>query len=186
MSTPSARPQPTPRDGAAGQADVYAWLAHALVAHLAHYRDPAAREAAVGLLPPPVLADAALDQQAADRTRPPKRKELRSLSELRDGWRTSAIRAFDVDTVYRLAERVRAAAAAVWARVRPVVDIALAAVDTVAVVYVMRGAQASAPARRSPPSGRSSAAGSVSVAPGCGVEPATIRAICSSLRPWPL
>ncbi|MGW0552161.1 hypothetical protein [Streptomyces altiplanensis] len=37
-------------------------------------------------------------------------------------------------------ERARAAAAAVWARVRPVVDIALAAVDVVAVVYVMRGA----------------------------------------------
>ncbi|GAA2435130.1 hypothetical protein GCM10010273_09870 [Streptomyces lavendulocolor] len=43
-------------------------------------------------------------------------------------------------TVYRLAERARAAAAAVWARVRPVVDIALAAVSVVAVVYVMRGA----------------------------------------------
>ncbi|MFD9607308.1 hypothetical protein [Streptomyces sp. NPDC059970] len=60
MSTPSTRPQSTPRDGAAGQADVYAWLAHALAAHLGHYRDPAAREAAVGLLPPPVLARAAL------------------------------------------------------------------------------------------------------------------------------
>lgn len=32
------------------------------------------------------------------------------------------------------------AAAAVWARVRPVIDIALAAVDVAAVVYVMRGA----------------------------------------------
>ncbi|WP_443057853.1 hypothetical protein [Streptomyces sp. KLMMK] len=31
-------------------------------------------------------------------------------------------------------------AAAVWARVRPAVGIALTAVDTVAVVYVMRGA----------------------------------------------
>ncbi|WP_436847066.1 hypothetical protein [Streptomyces atratus] len=90
--------------------------------------------------PPGERAAYALDQQAADRTRPPKRKEPRSLSELRDGWRTSAIRAFDTGTVYRLAERARAAAAAVWARVRPVVDVALAAVDTVAVVYVMRGA----------------------------------------------
>ncbi|GGY11508.1 hypothetical protein GCM10010324_67840 [Streptomyces hiroshimensis] len=47
---------------------------------------------------------------------------------------------FGAGTVYRLAERARAAAAAVWAWVRPVVDVALAAVDTVAVVYVMRGA----------------------------------------------
>lgn len=82
----------------------------------------------------------ALDRQAADRTRPPKRKVAKSLSELRTGWRQSAIRAFGAGTVYRLAEKARAAAAAVWARVRPVVDVALAAVDTVAVVYVMRGA----------------------------------------------
>ncbi len=34
----------------------------------------------------------------------------------------------------------QAATAAVWVRMRPVVDVALAAVDTVAVVYVMRGA----------------------------------------------
>lgn len=64
----------------------------------------------------------------------------RSLSELRERWRDSAIRAFGACVVYRLAERAWAAAAAVWARVRPVVDVALAAVDTVAVVYVMRGA----------------------------------------------
>ncbi|MFF7987026.1 MobF family relaxase [Streptomyces sp. NPDC007901] len=82
----------------------------------------------------------ALDRQAADRTRPPKRKVARSLSELREGWRKSAIRAFGACTVYRLAERARAAAAAVWARVRPVVDIVLAAVDITAVVYVLRGA----------------------------------------------
>ncbi|MDJ0385263.1 MobF family relaxase [Streptomyces sp. G-G2] len=78
--------------------------------------------------------------RAADRTRPPKRKELRSLSELRERWRESAIAAFGADVIDRLAERAREAAAAVWARVRPVVDIALAAVDVVAVVYVMRGA----------------------------------------------
>lgn len=78
--------------------------------------------------------------RAADRTRPPKRKEPRPLSELRESWRESAIAAFGADVVDRLAERARAAAAAVWARVRPVVDIALAAVDVVAVVYVMRGA----------------------------------------------
>ncbi|WP_333743618.1 MobF family relaxase [Streptomyces ardesiacus] len=82
----------------------------------------------------------ALACQAADQTRPPKRTELLSLTELRRRWRESAIRAFGACTVYRLAERARAAAAAVWARVRPVVDVALAAVDTVAVVYVMRGA----------------------------------------------
>ncbi|MFE0776427.1 MobF family relaxase [Streptomyces sp. NPDC058861] len=82
----------------------------------------------------------ALACQAADQTRPPKRTELLSLTELRSRWRDSAIRAFGACTVYRLAERARAAAAAVWARVRPVVDLALAAVDIVAVVYVMRGA----------------------------------------------
>ncbi|MEV8435131.1 MobF family relaxase [Streptomyces chartreusis] len=82
----------------------------------------------------------ALACQAADQTRPPKRTELRSLTELRKRWRTSAIRAYGVDAVDRLAERARAVAAVVWARVRPVVDIALAAVDVVAVVYVMRGA----------------------------------------------
>lgn len=82
----------------------------------------------------------ALACQAADQTRAPKRTELLSLTELRKRWRDSAIRAFGACTVYRLAERARAAAAAVWARVRPVVDLALAAVDTVAVVYVMRGA----------------------------------------------
>ncbi|MEV7856424.1 MobF family relaxase [Streptomyces sp. NPDC088183] len=78
--------------------------------------------------------------RAADRTRPPKRKEPRPLSKLREQWRKSAVAAFGADVVDRLAERARAAAAAVWARVRPVVDVVLAAVDTVAVVYVMRGA----------------------------------------------
>lgn len=78
--------------------------------------------------------------RAADRTRPPKRKELRPLSELRERWRESAIASFGADVVDRLAERARAAATAVWARVRPVVDVVLAAVDVVAVVYVMRGA----------------------------------------------
>jgi conjugative relaxase-like TrwC/TraI family protein len=82
----------------------------------------------------------ALACQAADQTRPPKRKEPLSLTELRKRWRASAIRAYGADVVDRLAERARAAAAAVWARVRPVVDIALAAVDVAAVVYVMRGA----------------------------------------------
>ncbi|MDT3728756.1 MobF family relaxase [Streptomyces sp. DSM 41972] len=90
--------------------------------------------------PPGEKAGYALACQAADQTRLPKRTELLSLSELRKRWRDSAIRAYGADTVDRLAERARAAAAAVWARVRPMVDIALAAVDVVAVVYVMRGA----------------------------------------------
>jgi conjugative relaxase-like TrwC/TraI family protein len=82
----------------------------------------------------------ALDRQAADRTRPRKPRAARSLSQLRAAWRESAVAAFGADLVSRLAVRARAAAAAVWARVRPVVDVALAAVDVVAVVYVMRGA----------------------------------------------
>ncbi|MFM9681648.1 MobF family relaxase [Streptomyces brasiliscabiei] len=90
--------------------------------------------------PPGERAAYVLGCQAADRTRSPKRKVPLSLTELRERWRASAIRAFGACTVYRLTERARAAAAAVWARVRPVVDVALAAVDTVAVVYVMRGA----------------------------------------------
>ncbi|MFJ5779937.1 MobF family relaxase [Streptomyces sp. NPDC093094] len=90
--------------------------------------------------PPGERAAYALDGQAADRTRRPKPTAAGSLTELRDFWRESAIRAFGVDVVSRLAARARAAAAAVWARVRPVVDVVLAAVDTVAVVYVMRGA----------------------------------------------
>ncbi|MFJ2565750.1 MobF family relaxase [Streptomyces sp. NPDC087568] len=90
--------------------------------------------------PPGERASYALACQAADQTRPPKRTVLLSLTELRERWRASAIRAYGADVVDRLAERARAAAVAVWARVRPVVDIALAAVDVVAVVYVMRGA----------------------------------------------
>ncbi|PZH09165.1 conjugal transfer protein TraA [Streptomyces sp. NTH33] len=90
--------------------------------------------------PPGERAAYALGCQAADQTRPPKRTVLLSLTELRERWRDSAVRAYGADVVDRLAERARAAAAAVWARVRPVVDIALAAVDVVAVVYVMRGA----------------------------------------------
>lgn len=82
----------------------------------------------------------ALDRRAADGTRPPKPAVRRSLPQLRAAWRESAVRAFGACVVYRLAERARAAAAGVWARVRPVVDVALAAVDVVAVVYVMRGA----------------------------------------------
>ncbi|MCY0922846.1 hypothetical protein OS965_32685 [Streptomyces sp. H27-G5] len=54
------RDELTRRAGGYVQADVDAWLARALAARLGHYRDPAAREAAAGLLHPPVLAHAAL------------------------------------------------------------------------------------------------------------------------------
>ncbi|MFD5473396.1 hypothetical protein [Streptomyces sp. NPDC127105] len=56
----AAHDELTRQAGGYVQADVDAWLAHALAAHLGHYRDPAAREAAAGLLTPPVLAHAAL------------------------------------------------------------------------------------------------------------------------------
>ncbi|MEV7817728.1 hypothetical protein AB0P05_45075 [Streptomyces flaveolus] len=56
----AVRDELTCRAGGYIQADVDAWLAHALAAHLGHYRDPAAREAAAGLPTPPVLAHAAL------------------------------------------------------------------------------------------------------------------------------
>ncbi|NEC13175.1 hypothetical protein G3I34_12960 [Streptomyces sp. SID8014] len=56
----AVREELTRRAGGYVQADVDAWLAHALAAHRGHYRDPAAREKATGLLTPPVLAHAAL------------------------------------------------------------------------------------------------------------------------------
>ncbi|MFG3142429.1 hypothetical protein ACGFZA_40260 [Streptomyces sp. NPDC048211] len=56
----AVRDELTRRAGGYVQADVDAWLAHALAAHLGHYRDPAAREEAAGLLTPSVLTHAAL------------------------------------------------------------------------------------------------------------------------------
>ncbi|MGA5499368.1 hypothetical protein ACPCSP_34205 [Streptomyces cinereoruber] len=56
----AVRDELTRRAGGYVQADVDAWLARALAARRGHYADPAAREAAAGLLPPPVLAHAAL------------------------------------------------------------------------------------------------------------------------------
>lgn len=50
----------TRRAGGYVQADVDGWLAHALAAHRGHYAEPAARQAAAGLLPRPVLTHAAL------------------------------------------------------------------------------------------------------------------------------
>ncbi|WP_443052102.1 relaxase domain-containing protein [Streptomyces sp. NBC_00250] len=73
--------------------------------------------------PPGERAAYALACQATDQTRRPKHKELRSLPELRAAWRDSAARAYGADVVARLAERARAAAAAIWVRVRPIVDI---------------------------------------------------------------
>ncbi|MEU3955221.1 hypothetical protein AB0F45_23365 [Streptomyces achromogenes] len=56
----AVRDELTRRAGWGVQVDVDAWLARALAAHRGHYADPAAREAAAGLLPQPVLAHAAL------------------------------------------------------------------------------------------------------------------------------
>ncbi|MFD3485015.1 hypothetical protein [Streptomyces sp. NPDC058665] len=56
----AVRDELTRRAGGYVQADVDAWPAHALAAHLGHYRDPAARAEAAGLLTPPVVAHAAL------------------------------------------------------------------------------------------------------------------------------
>lgn len=56
----AARDELTRRAGSYVQLDIDAWLARALAAHRGHYADPAAREAAAGLLHPPVLAHAAL------------------------------------------------------------------------------------------------------------------------------
>lgn len=52
---------------------------------------------------PEERADYALGCQAADRTRPPNRTELLSLTELRRRWRDSAVRVFGADVVDRLA-----------------------------------------------------------------------------------
>jgi len=56
----AVRDELTRRAGWHVQADVDAWLARALAAHRGHYADPATREAAAGLLPPHLLAHAAL------------------------------------------------------------------------------------------------------------------------------
>ncbi|WP_060889413.1 hypothetical protein, partial [Streptomyces scabiei] len=56
----AVREELTRRAGSYVQKDVDAWLAHALAAHLGHYRHPAARQAAADLLPTHLLAHAAL------------------------------------------------------------------------------------------------------------------------------
>ncbi|MGW6709681.1 hypothetical protein ACWGDE_33005 [Streptomyces sp. NPDC054956] len=56
----AVRAELTRRAGSYIQQDVDTWLAVALATHRGHYVDPAAREAAATLLPPPVLAQAGL------------------------------------------------------------------------------------------------------------------------------
>ncbi|MFK0050455.1 MobF family relaxase [Streptomyces sp. NPDC090741] len=81
-----------------------------------------------------------LMRMAAHKTRPPKPK-ARSLAQLRADWKQCAIATSKVaaDVINSLLERARAAAAAIRARVAAIVDVALAAVDVAAVVFVMNG-----------------------------------------------
>ncbi|MFF3920716.1 hypothetical protein ACFYZB_46495 [Streptomyces sp. NPDC001852] len=83
-------------------------------------------------------ARAKLNGIAAKMTRPPKQR-ARPLSRLCEEWKASAIRTSGVaaDVINALLEYARAAAAAIRARVAAVVDIALAAVDVTATVFVM-------------------------------------------------
>ncbi|MFD8790844.1 MobF family relaxase [Streptomyces vinaceus] len=89
----------------------------------------------------PVVSETArakMNQIAARKTRPPKQK-TRPLAQLRVWWKASAIlnSGVAVDVINSLLEHARAAAAAIRARVAAVVDIALAAVDVAATVFVM-------------------------------------------------
>ncbi|MGW3956620.1 MobF family relaxase [Streptomyces sp. NPDC004752] len=83
-------------------------------------------------------ARAKLNGIAARKTRPPKQK-TQPLAQLRKEWKESAIRTSGVavDVINSLLEYARAAAAAIRARVAAVVDVALAAVDVAATVFVM-------------------------------------------------
>ncbi|MCK1822480.1 relaxase domain-containing protein [Streptomyces sp. XM83C] len=83
-------------------------------------------------------ARAKMNQIAARKTRLPKRK-AQPLAQLRVWWKVSAILTSKVaaDVINSLLERARAAAAAIRARVGAVVDVALAAVDVTATVFVM-------------------------------------------------
>ncbi|MCX4523861.1 relaxase domain-containing protein [Streptomyces anulatus] len=86
-------------------------------------------------------ARAKLERIAARKTRPPKKEKARSLVQLRADWKQSAILTSGVaaDVISSLLEYARAAAAAIRARVAAVVDVALAAVDVAATVFVMNG-----------------------------------------------
>ncbi|MFE1199727.1 relaxase domain-containing protein [Streptomyces olivaceoviridis] len=83
-------------------------------------------------------ARAKLNGIVAKMTRPPKQK-ARPLTQLRKEWKESAIRTSKVaiDIINSLVEHARAAAAAIRARVTAVVDVALAAVEVTATVFVM-------------------------------------------------
>ncbi|GAX58907.1 TraA/ATP-dependent exoDNAse/relaxase [Streptomyces olivochromogenes] len=76
--------------------------------------------------------------QAAQGTRPEK-KTARPLEQLLAWWRVSAILCFGQQLVDGLLDRCRAAESAIRARVRPLVDTALAAVDVAAVDFTVRG-----------------------------------------------
>lgn len=84
-------------------------------------------------------ARAKLERIAARKTRPPKKGKARSLAQLRSDWKQSAILTSGVaaSVIDSLLEHARAAAAAIRARVSAVVDVALAAVDVAATVFVM-------------------------------------------------
>ncbi|WP_405192788.1 MobF family relaxase [Streptomyces anulatus] len=84
-------------------------------------------------------ARAKLERIAARKTRPPKKEKARSLAQLRADWKQSAILTSGVaaTVINSLLEHARAAAAAIRARVATVVDVALAAVDVAATVFVM-------------------------------------------------
>ncbi|MGW5401076.1 relaxase domain-containing protein [Streptomyces sp. NPDC003952] len=89
----------------------------------------------------PVVSETArakLNAMAARQTRPPKQK-TRPLAQLRVWWKASAIltSGVAVDLINSLLEYARAAAVAIRARVAAVVDVALAAVDVAATVFVM-------------------------------------------------
>ncbi|MEU2556411.1 MobF family relaxase, partial [Streptomyces sp. NPDC013313] len=87
---------------------------------------------------PPMVSERArakLNQIAVRKTRPPKQK-TRPLAQLRAWWKTNAILIFAADIITSL-EHARAAAAAIRARVVAVVDVAMAAADVAATVFVM-------------------------------------------------
>lgn len=83
-------------------------------------------------------ARAKLNQIAARKTRPHK-PSAQPLAQLRERWKASAILTSGVtaDVITSLLAHARAAAAAIRARVAAVVDVALAAVDITATVFVM-------------------------------------------------
>ncbi|WP_158717184.1 MobF family relaxase [Streptomyces griseus] len=84
-------------------------------------------------------ARAKLERIAARKTRPPKKEKARSLAQLRVDWKQSASLTSGVaaSVINSLLEHARAAAVAIRSRVAAVVDVALAAVDVAATVFVM-------------------------------------------------